>query len=320
MPITAEENNKYLQFVGNIAKEYGTIVDPSSDEIVWHYTNGEGLLGILQSSSLYATQVSALNDSKETDYASDLFKKAVKDLIGEKVEAGDYSAVKFLDAVLEMVKDEPENPTRGTSKFFVTCFSAETDDLNQWVKYGKAETGFGRYALGFYKRGLNRGLNSVLFRVVYDREKQEKAAKELALATLNFYREGLTPERMKDPEQWAKDFYLAWDEWIYRLAPVAKDPKWKSENEYRIVHELTLSEFAKVRFAQRKTTLARYIPLDFPCWVPRRGPLLPLAKVMIGPGCKHPSFTAVSTRLLLSQMGYPDTVTIEKSECSLEDI
>jgi hypothetical protein len=37
------------------------------------------------------------------------------------------------------VKDEPENPTRGISKFFVTCFSANGDDVNQWAKYAKGK-------------------------------------------------------------------------------------------------------------------------------------------------------------------------------------
>lgn len=62
-------------------------------EIVWHYTNGKGFLGILQSSTLYATQVAALNDSKEADYATDLFKNAVNRLVIEK--NGDSDAVEF---------------------------------------------------------------------------------------------------------------------------------------------------------------------------------------------------------------------------------
>jgi hypothetical protein len=83
MPVTPQENNTYREFVSKIAGEVG-VFDLKGQDIVWHYTNGEGFLGILQSSTLFATQVAALNDSKETEYATDLFKQAVKQVISEK--------------------------------------------------------------------------------------------------------------------------------------------------------------------------------------------------------------------------------------------
>lgn len=310
MPVTQQENNIYREFVSKMALELG-VFDLKGQEIVWHYTNGEGFLGILQSSTLFATQVAALNDSKETEYATDLFKQAVKQLIAEK--SSDSDAAAFLNAVLEFVKEEPENPTRGISKFFVTCFSAEGDDVNQWAKYAKGNG----YAIGFYPAGLNREPTSTLYRVVYDRKKQEHAAKTIAEATLRFYREGLNEERMKNPDLWAREFFEAWDEWVYKLAPLAKDSKWKTESEYRIVHELKVSEFPHVRFSQKKTMLSRYLVLDFPCWVKRRASLLPIAKVMIGPG-NHPAFTRVSAKLLLEQMGYPN-LPVEITNCTLTE-
>jgi hypothetical protein len=310
MPVTPQENNTYREFVSKLATELG-VFDLKGQEIVWHYTNGDGFLGILQSSSLFATQVAALNDSKETEYATDLFKQAVERVIAEKGD--DSDAVAFLEAVLQFVREEPENPTRGISKFFVTCFTAEGDDVNQWAKYAKGNG----FAIGFYPAGLNREPNSCLYRVVYDRAKQEKAAKIVAEATLRFYMEGLNEERLKSSDVWAREFFEAWDEWVYKLAPLAKDPMWKSENEYRIVHELKVAEFPRVRFAQKKTMLSRYLVLDFPSCVKRRAALLPIAKIMIGPG-NHPAFTRVSVKLLLEQMGYPD-LPVEITSCPLTE-
>ena len=156
------------------------VFDFQPDQIVWHYTNGAGFLGILQSATLYATQVASLNDVRETKYATDLYKDAVKGLLKEK--ADDPDAVTFLNAVLEFVKEEPDSPTHGTSKFFVTCFSADEDDVTQWDRYG----GDNGYAIGFYARGLWREPNSQLYRVVYDRDKQTAAAKKITEATLSF--------------------------------------------------------------------------------------------------------------------------------------
>jgi hypothetical protein len=309
MPVTSEENEKYRRFVSDVAKEMG-VFDFEGEQIVWHYTNGPGFLGIIQSSTLYATQVASLNDVRETRYATDLYKETMKELLAERKD--DAGAVAFLDQVLEYVKEDPASPTHGTSKFFVTCFSADEDELTQWDRYG----GDNGYAIGFRARGLYREPNSQLYRVIYDRDKQLRAARKIVDATLNFYMRGFDDDeaRAKDPELWGKDFFAAWDEWVYKLAPLAKDPSWRSENEFRIVHELKPSEFSQVRFAQKKTMISRYLALDTPSWVKWRSPRLPLAKVLIGHG-NHPAFTAISVRLLLEQMGYAG-VPVEMTKCS----
>src|SRR5713101_7196179 len=211
MPVTDEENEKYRLFVVERANEIGCF-DYKGKDIVWHYTDGEGFLGILQSSSIYATQVASLNDRNETKYATDLFKIAIENVLKEKKD--DVTAKNFLLKVLDYTKEDPFSPTHGTSKFFVTCFSGEEDELTQWDRYGKPNA----YAIGFYARGFWREPTSTLYKVVYDRALQEKVSKDLAEATLKFFLEGLHDERLKEPDKWAEEFFQAWDEWIYRLA------------------------------------------------------------------------------------------------------
>lgn len=82
MPVTPEENEKYRLFVSARAQETGCF-DYKPDDIIWHYTNGDGFLGILQSSSIYATQVASLNDKNETKYATDLFKQSIEMVLAE---------------------------------------------------------------------------------------------------------------------------------------------------------------------------------------------------------------------------------------------
>jgi Protein of unknown function (DUF2971) len=260
MEVTLEENEKYRRFVSDVAKELG-VFDFGGDDIIWHYTNGPGLIGILQSSTLFASQVSCLNDTTETKYATDLYKKAIAELIEER--SGDEDAVGFLRQILDYVKEEPDSPTHGTSKFFVACFSGDEDELTQWDRYSKPNG----YAIGFYARGLWREPTSQIYRVSYDPEKQQAAVKKIAAATLDFYREGLTGDRLENPDEWGKLFFNAWDEWVYKLAPLAKGKKWRSENEFRLVHELKASEFPNVRFTQKPKMMARYLSLDTPAWV-----------------------------------------------------
>ena len=312
MHVTPEENAAFGRFVKDLAIELG-VFDLRGIETVWHYTDGNGFLGILQSGRLYATQVSALNDSKETRYATDLFREEIKRVISERAQEPEI--VKFYQSVLEQVQEAPENPTQGVSKFFVACFTSRSDDLNQWTRYTKSSPG--RFAIAFHPNGLNREPNSTLYRVIYDKAQQEAAVRKVVRATLDFYLSGLTGERAKHPEVWAELFYAAWDEWIYKLAPLAKDQQWESESELRIVHELKIADFPDVRFSQKKSSLARYLPLDFPCWVKERVSRLPITKVMVGPG-ENQGSTRVSAILLLEQMGYPN-VPVEISECTLVD-
>ncbi|HEY1754375.1 MAG TPA: hypothetical protein VGG72_03190 [Bryobacteraceae bacterium] len=115
-----------------------------------------------------------------------------------------------------------------------------------------------------------------------------------------------------------RDLLTTWDEWVYKLAPLAKASKWRAENEYRIVHELKLAEFPLVRFKAKATMIARYIPLDTPSWMSRRGSLLPIAKIWIGPGT-HQQVSKVSIGLLLDQMGYAG-IPIETSTIPLQQV
>ena len=278
MNVTIQENESYRAFVSEVAQQMG-VFDFQPEQIVWHYTNGAGFLGIIESATIRATQVASLNDKGETKYATDLYKEAIHEVLKDK--ADDAEAVGFLKMVLEFVKDEPESPAHGASKFFVVCFSGDEDELTQWDRYCKPNG----YALGFVARGLYREPNSQLYRVVYDRTKQLNATKRIAAATLDFYREGLTGDRLENPSEWGKIFIEAWDEWVYKLAPLAKDSKWKSENEYRLVHELKVSEIPNLRFIQKPSMPGHY------AWI-------------VFVTCKQVAVEVVVTRVTVSTVSY----------------
>jgi hypothetical protein len=122
MPVTPQENEKYRQFVNNIAIELG-IFDFPSEQIIWHYTDGAGFLGILQSATVFATQVASLNDSRETKYGTDMFKAAIEALIEERKEDTDAIGMSELKALLNAhkgfgvnIKQKPSAVLIGYSK------------------------------------------------------------------------------------------------------------------------------------------------------------------------------------------------------------
>jgi hypothetical protein len=84
-------------------------LDFGGDVLLWHYTNGDRLIGIVESGTLYSTQVSCVNDSSEVRYGQALFKKALTDLVS-KYERND--AVKqLLRRYLKLFEEDPKMPS-----------------------------------------------------------------------------------------------------------------------------------------------------------------------------------------------------------------
>jgi hypothetical protein len=305
MPTRTE---KFQKFTASQVERLGSFnFDPGT--LLWHYTTGEGLKLILESGTLFSTQVSCLNDSTEIRYSIALFKKALTELLS-KFE-GDDRVKRFLTRYLTIYDEDPEFPTHAPSPFFVACFTQQDDDVNLWRSYCSGENG---YALGF-KAGNLFALPNALVKVNYDKNLHEQIAMTVAEATIKFYEEELEAKQqneeqavlaevLKDEEEPGEtEFITQWDVALSYLSPLVKDPGFASENEYRVIHEFVPYDLRSAIFVQKKTMMTRHIPLSFPlggeAWVPR----LPIEKVMVGP-CRHREITRISVDTLLRKMGY----------------
>ncbi len=102
--------------------------------LLFHYTNSTGLLGILSSARIWATNYRFLNDSAEILYATAIFEAAVQEL-AERVDS-DVIAV-FLDRTRATA-----NAFDGMFDCYVACFCERDDLLNQWRVYASAGGGF----------------------------------------------------------------------------------------------------------------------------------------------------------------------------------
>ncbi len=245
MPVLPEDTNVYVDFLDEQIKALGAF-GFKEDTLLWHYTTGQGLISILESGTLYSTQVSCLSDSSEIRYASALFKHALTNLL--PAYADDELVKKFIADYIKLVEEEPEHPNHAPSPFFVTCFSEMEDDLSQWRSYSGGENG---YALGFRAAGLFGAPNSWLVRVNYERRLHEKLASAVAEATIKFFQDGLAKKRAETPEKWKEEFFTFWDPFITRLAPMVKDSSFAAEREYRVVHEFQGFEMKDMRFIQK---------------------------------------------------------------------
>jgi Protein of unknown function (DUF2971) len=295
MPVTQEETKKYFEFVQEQVKLLNGM-DIDGTQTVWHYTTGDALINIVQSGSLYSTQVSCLNDSTEVHYGETLLREAFLEIQKQSHPEEETELLKQLidDSAPEGQKAHPP------SDFFVTCFSSDKDDLSQWRAYGGGENG---YALAFGVGGFfNRG-TTIVVRVNYKKELHISLAARAAKATLEFFREGLEARKGQDTSEWPKEFRAEWFRVLGKLAPMVKDPAFKGENEYRIVHTFIQSELKHLRFRQKQSLMSMHLPLVFPPATDVRSTGLPILEVMVGPS-RHKETSRLSALVLLQQAGY----------------
>jgi hypothetical protein len=125
--LTEEEKNQYKTFVEEQVKLLGCL-DLNSDDVIWHYTTGDNLLSIVQSDTLYSTQVACLNDSSEVRYANDILRKVFIEL-EPTLSTSDLERL-MLRELIKAGSEEPAISAHIPSWWFVTCFSKQMDDLN----------------------------------------------------------------------------------------------------------------------------------------------------------------------------------------------
>src|SRR6516225_6304047 len=132
-----------------------TITEP-----LYHYTDGRGLKGIIESQAIWFTDYRHLNDPSELSYG---IEKA-RDLMSQKETGADAGGRAFLQCLRDMLL--PKNIS--WLQCFIASFSRDRDELGQWRAY--ADNGRG-YALGLQARvftDLSRHSNVLISPVFYD--------------------------------------------------------------------------------------------------------------------------------------------------------
>lgn len=296
MPVPNEEVQRYNAFVVQLSRRLESVNIPL-DTILWHYTTGAALTSIIETQSIFSTQVSCLNDATEIRYSSGLFRTALENLRPNLAGL----ETNFLEKALSYFKEDTEYPAQSGLPYFVTCFSETADDLSQWRAYGSGENG---YSIGFKAENLRAVPTSVLVRVNYDSDLHKTLAAEVAEATIIFFRDGFRNFGQDDLDRWTGDFLTAWDLAITQAAPFVKDPGFKSERECRIVKPFRAEDLGNLRFVQKNTLMSRHLPLQ-PGRINSIQPYrLPIAQIMVGPG-RHRHVSRISVDTLLRQRGYP---------------
>jgi hypothetical protein len=246
-------------------------------EILYHYTDAKGLLGILNSNQIWATSYRYMNDAREFEYGFDLISELFQQGSPDSVYANLIIGFKWayeLDCI------------------FVAAFSAFGDSLGQWRGYAGMHSG---YSLGFRSGDLHPiDRETLLVECCYDKKEQLDKVRGLIHAFLPGMK---YVDAQKDALPLLDIGYQAAEAMAKRSATL-KHPKFNEEQEWRLIVGPLARDSERIRYRAGERVIIPYVEIDFPSG-------LPLDHIIVGPG-PHQERNAGSLLQMLALKGYKD--------------
>ncbi len=267
-------------------------------EIIYHYTTASGLLGILDTRTIWCTHVSYLNDTLEYKHGVYVYQRTLQSIVDDDELSSDVrSTAKTALEVLvghtsiDALLDDPR-------RFYVASFSARDDDLSQWRAYGGSGP---RFAIGFCAeelRKLHRMSGMRLEPVRYDSNKEMVTLRAQVLSRLqDLLHRGPTQLGTESDARaipLGHLFALSQDS-IASLSPLVKHDAFVAEAEYRLFsspNDLMSQPPPTPKFRSGKSYLIPYLALDLSA-LDR-----PVVSITVGPTAHPAEAKAAVVRLL----------------------
>jgi hypothetical protein len=284
-------------------------------DTIFHYTTAAGLLGIVKSNRLWASDLLYMNDSTEVEYGRKLIIEVAAAVAGEAKCPMAQTLCKSIDTVLY-----PVGMIGGG--FYAACFCEEGDLLSQWRGYSG---GVGGYSLGFKVRDLQRHRREsaperqfVLRPVVYDTAEQRELVRAFLLDIDGALAELLAGDLAPREQEVHAIAYATIQRQMLECMLTMKNPAFREEREWRLI--LYRSGWgrepeATVDYRPTRSFIVPYVALDITPMGPdvlehvpahalaaaRAYNRVPLATVIVGPSA-HPMAAAAAIRTMLRDL------------------
>jgi hypothetical protein len=198
-----------------------------SEKILYHYTSLKGLLEIIKSKSIWASNILYLNDASELNYCKELLNKILnrRNYLMPIPENWFSFTNKLWQNVDSLFSSEQYN-------FFLASFSEEKDLLSQWQGYYTKGSGI---SLGFKFSKLQECAKENGYKIKkcnYDKIIQESKLWQVVIRTFQEFISIIT-QNSKDTKE--IDLFIKFILKFLELAPTFKHPKFKAEKEWRII-------------------------------------------------------------------------------------
>ena len=280
---------------------HGMQARPPNDKL-FHYTDSNGLLGILSSEVFWATNIEYLNDSSELAYCIAL----IRDRLERKKIAVSRNALSPISRLF-VAAQETFNRFRDLT-VYVSCFCEDGDLLSQWRGYGRAGGG---YAIGIEPRYGNAAPDErpqiALRKVFYELKDQERLIDE-SIGQLEALWAHMTrktkdqPTLMEAEKKILSFFRREVGDYIWCF----KNPVFREEKEWRFCY-ITSADDAKKRLVKFRPALefiSPYVEFDlFKLFDLRKAQTLQVCEVICGPTL-HPHHSVEAVKHVLAVHGY----------------
>jgi hypothetical protein len=267
------------QIIGRESPFVKSLTSQKAPASIYHYTNDAGLKGILESGTLWLSDISSLNDPSELNHGFEIAIGELKRMVAD----GPHESREFASG-LEFV--DKRKIIHESADFFICSFSLCGDDLGQWRAYADNGRGFAlEFDAGALEREFTRDEDhAVSFPLTYcdaelaglDRQIIEKM---LHLAQL---------PSCKD------DLSIAFMAYATTAAIYFKHMAYKNELEYRFLETYSVGATPCVNQRVRRNSLNRYREFDWLSVVSGS-----LKKIIVGPADRKKAFQFASECLRL---------------------
>lgn len=259
-------------------------------DTLYHYTDAAGLLGIVQTAELWASNAAFLNDASELVHVHSVLDEVASEL------ADEYEDL-IVGEFLRIVVDEFGRLYIQGMEVFVVCFCEFPDLLSQWRAYPASSGG---YAIGFDSKVIAAG--RFLLPIMYDEEAQRRTIRSLLVTHCD-----LLPRAAEESDSYRrKCLVLAVRMAAASLADCAfafKHPSFASECEWRLVRVMMRDRVPPYggtpNFRVRGGRLVPYTPMGLGSRDGRQS----MREVVVGPG-SHSDLAVGAARSLLLAAGY----------------
>jgi hypothetical protein len=204
------------------------------------------------------------------------------------------------DVLCEMEDQLSATTPENAWPYFITCFSAKENDLNQWRAYGRGEGGF---AIGFASAKLiPKQSLTYLAPAIYDEGLKSMLVDEFVRWIIQEYPKRASLSAAAQRNEHRKN----WVEWLLYIAavaaPIMKNPSFAEEEEWRLVSPS--EDRSLMCFLPKLTGLVPYIEFSYE--------KLPIRILWSGPG-RMTRQSLQAGRALLEKHSYPD-VNLKSSD------
>jgi hypothetical protein len=255
---------------------------------IFHYTSMQGLLGIIETKKIWATNLAYLNDKTEFVHARDMFVSAISKL-KEEIEKSepkkaqpalslyDFSdsseqktrspKTSFLEDIVEILKYSKKG-----YPYYVCSFSQVPDQLSQWRGYCQNTYGF---SIGFDYSKLKENADRKKFtftKCIYDPDEQNNVINEFIEKQIKPEFDNLTNDNLKDVT--VKTVMHIWN-----ILPILKNEYFQEEQEWRLICFKEDIPNDLINFRQGKTLLIPYYEFE----LANESEELPIDSIIIGP-------------------------------------